>query len=105
MTDRRLIRIVAGFRAGILNGRPSALMCFAVCAPLHTYLSLLGVETRMVEARFAEVNHVWLALEDGRILDPTADQFGLEPVYLGSLPRSYEMWMQAVSPSTERPKE
>ena len=91
MNDRRLRRLVQGFRDGILEGRSSEFMCFAVCAPLQAYLSLCGVETTLVEASFAEVNHVWLQLPDGRILDPTADQFGLDAVYLGGLPLAYSL--------------
>ena len=30
------------------------------------------------------MNHIWIRLADGRVLDPTADQFGdYPPVYLG----------------------
>ena len=32
------------------------------------------------------VEHVVLELPDGRVLDVTADQFGLDPVYLGPMP-------------------
>lgn len=91
MTDRQLKRYAASFRTGILAGRSSRMMCFAVCAPLQALLKLCGVETELVEAHFAELNHVWLRLPDGRILDPTADQFGLESVYLGPLPLIYEL--------------
>ncbi len=91
MTDRKLRRIVTEFRGGILNGRPSALMCFAVCFPLQGYLSAIGVETECMEMQMAEVNHVVLKMADGRIIDPTADQFGLEPVYIGRMPIEYEL--------------
>jgi hypothetical protein len=64
-------------------------MCFAVSAALQGYLSSCGVETELVEADFGHTNHFWLRLPDGRILDPTADQFGLSPVYLGKLPTKY----------------
>lgn len=80
---------MTGFRSGILDGRPSRMMCFAVCAPLQAYLSMCGVETALVEAHFEECNHVWLQLPDGRILDPTADQFGFPRVYIGPVPRQY----------------
>lgn len=90
MSDRKLKRLAAQFRDGILAGRSSEFMCFAVCAPLQAFLAALGLETQLVEVRFPEVNHVWLRLPDGRILDPTADQFGLEPVYLGRIPFAYE---------------
>lgn len=90
MTDRQLKRFAREFRCGILNGQSPDRMCFAVCAPLQTLLDIAGIETEMVEAHFSEINHVWLRLKDGRILDPTADQFGLEAIYLGPLPLIYE---------------
>jgi len=69
-------------------------MCFAVCAPLQALLSLHGIETELVEVWFrreyGEHNHFWLKLPDDRILDPTADQFGLPAIYLGKMPQSYE---------------
>lgn len=65
-------------------------MCFAVCAPLQGLLSASGIETELEGINFPEVNHYFLRLPDGRILDPTADQFGLEPVYLGPMPLQYE---------------
>lgn len=68
-------------------------MCFAVCAPLQAWLEAGGVESNLITADFPQMNHVWLELSDGRILDPTADQFGLEPVYLGALPAVYARWM------------
>ena len=92
MSDKKLLKFVAAFRAGILNGRSSAMMCAAVCLPLQTLLSCChGIEATIETTEFAEVNHYWLRLPDGRILDPTADQFGLEPVYLGPLPRVYAL--------------
>lgn len=62
-------------------------MCFAVCAPLAGLLRLHGIEARVVEGFPSDgdfYNHVWLELPDGRVLDPTADQFAdMPPVYLG----------------------
>lgn len=90
MTQRQLRRTATDFRTGLLDGRSSHGMCFAVCAALQGWLSVCGVETEMVEANFVEINHVWLLLPNGDILDPTADQFGLDPVYIGRLPFAYE---------------
>lgn len=64
-------------------------MCFAVCGPLHGLLALYGVEATIEDGEFGDWNHFWLRLPDGRVLDPTADQFNdqlehpLPPVYLG----------------------
>lgn len=101
-----LRRHALAFREGILNGRQGNLMCFAVCAPLSGFLSAAyGIDTSVVEADFGFVNHCWLRLGDGSILDPTADQFrgrlawGVQmspgpAVYLGKLPTAYRHWVR-----------
>lgn len=91
MTDAELIEFAQEFRDGILNGRDSAWMCAAICWPLGSLLTLLhGIEVEYIESDLGHCNHVWLRLEDGRALDPTADQFNAmfpnlnyPPVYLG----------------------
>lgn len=89
MNDKQLIRFATQFRKGILGGNSSEWMCAAVSWPLSTLLAAHGVPNRIVEGDLGECNHVWLALEDGRVLDATADQFNwcnpnpLPPVYLG----------------------
>lgn len=101
MTDRRLLKLVKDFRAGILEGATSRSMCFAVCAPLSSFLGMMKVPTKIKEGMVVtpggwESNHFWLELEDGRVLDPTADQFddpsrgrAMPPVYLGPRPAWY----------------
>lgn len=90
MSDAEIIKFATEFRAGILGGHPSEWMCFAVCAPLAGLLQFHGVEVDMAEGDLGHCNHVWIKLADGRVLDPTADQFnqmfGLDhpPVYLGA---------------------
>lgn len=95
MTDEELIKFASEFRAGILDGRPSFMMCAAVCLPLSSLLEMHGVKNEVVEIQLGDLgdvqcaNHVYLRLADGRILDPTADQFNdanpqqWPPVYLG----------------------
>lgn len=106
MTRRQLIRHVREFRRGILGERPSVLMCAVVCYPLQVYLSAcFGVDTTVMQADFLQsngslMNHVWLRMTDGDIIDPTADQFAdrapeLPEVYIGPLPDIYCEWMQA----------
>lgn len=90
MEDAALITFASEFRDGILDGAQSRWMCFAVCAPLSPLLRLHGVENEIVESDLGDFNHIWLRLEDGRALDPTADQFNVfpghdwPPVYLGA---------------------
>lgn len=68
--------------------------CYMVCAPLVGYLGFLGVagcklaQAEGVSCTFGTTNHYWIELRDGRVLDPTADQFNdmghdFPPVYLG----------------------
>ena len=76
MTDKQLIKHASEFRKGILGKKNSYMMCFAVCAPLVPYLYQAdGIRSRLVEGSFGDCNHFWIELEDGRVLDPTADQF------------------------------
>jgi len=87
-TDATLKRIARQFRKGLLGSRPSDLTCAMVCIPLQGYLSACGLNTELMESyplRGDIANHVWLRLPDGRVLDPTADQFGPQypPVYIG----------------------
>jgi hypothetical protein len=100
MIDKHLKQIVTAFRNGILNGRASRGMCFAVSWPLQGYLSAIGVETEIVEGEVDPypTNHFWLALNDGRIIDATANQFNeplmpskrrMPKVYIGELPLWY----------------
>ena len=88
MTDRGILRIAREFRSGILGHGSSAKMCAMVCYPLQSLFSCVGLEARCVEVALDRTNHVFLALPDGRVLDPTADQFGGPAVYLGP-PLSY----------------
>lgn len=89
MSDEELITFANDFREGILGGRPSAWMCAAISWPLANLLRCFGVECSCEEGDLGDCNHVWIELQDGRVLDPTADQFNYfpkqyPPVYLGA---------------------
>lgn len=75
MKDKEIIRITTEFRDGMLDGRPSNWTCGMVCFALRGYLEFLGLETSLYESDLGEMNHIWMMLPDGRVLDPTADQF------------------------------
>lgn len=50
------------------------------------YLAFIGVETTYEFVETEDFNHAFLRLPDGRVLDPTADQYGhlnLPPIYIG----------------------
>ena len=83
-----LKQIALHFRNGLLGKRPSDQMCFAVCYALRGYLQMLGITTELIEGEFMRAHHCWLVLSDGRVLDPTQDQFSgplkrFPKVYLG----------------------
>lgn len=90
MNDQEIIDFAMSFRDGILSGHESDWLCFAISAPLQALLSGYGIDTAIVEVDLGECNHVFLKLKDGRVLDPTADQFNwcndekMPPVYLGT---------------------
>lgn len=100
MTDKQLIKTTKEFTKGLLGKRQDKGMCYAVCAPLQSYLSFIGCETQMCEGEIQQDeglwNHFWLQLSDGRILDPTASQFiapdgtKLPDIYLGEKPEWYK---------------
>ena len=94
MNDRQLVEVSREFRRGLLSCESSEMMCMIVSSALGGYLSaVFGIECEVEEVDFGHTNHVWLKLADGRILDPTADQFGLPAVYLGEVPEKYKEWM------------
>lgn len=91
-----LYRTVLSFRKGILGKQESDRMCYAVCAPLQSFLKVLGYETELIEGDFRFTNHYWLRLPNGQIIDPTADQFTtpggapMPKVYIGKMPEWYK---------------
>lgn len=99
-SDKKLLKMASDFRAGILGPKPSRMMCYAVCAPLEGFLRSCGYDVSLIEGeidfgRGEVAQHYWLELLDGRILDPTADQFKkpsgepMPKVYLGERPYWY----------------
>lgn len=99
-SDKELKRFCLEFRDGILGSRSSESMCFALSGRLRSLLnSIYGVETELIEGIVKTCvyvsNHFWLQLADGRILDPTADQFNdalkkkMPKIYLGEKPDWY----------------
>jgi hypothetical protein len=94
-TDKQILKIATEFRKGILGRRKSHRMCAMVSFGLQGYLGFVGLHSKVCEGIVlmpgseAVINHIWLELPDGRVLDPTADQFNdgetiYPPVYLGN---------------------
>lgn len=91
MNDKQLRAFARSFRKGMIDKQSSEDCCAMVCWPLAGLLSAHGVEAQAIEGETIwGVNHVWLRLPDGRVLDPTIDQFNrvwlkkpFPKVYLG----------------------
>lgn len=104
MNDKQLLKIVTGFRRGIIGRGNSHLKCFMISAPLHSFLDIMGIHTEIIKGYITMppntgwgpsatfMCHYWLKLSDGRILDCTVDQFNkplkkdMPAVYLGEKP-------------------
>lgn len=93
MTDEDLIEVATSFRMGMIGERSSEGRCLMVSAPLAGLLGgVYGVPCEVVESDHSDKDttcyeHFWIRLADGRVLDPTFDQFCSEepvPVYLGA---------------------
>lgn len=82
MKDAEIIKAVKGFVKGLLDGKSTVDMCYMVCSPLSAFLNGCGVENTLTEGEVNGYHHFWITLSDGRVIDPTADQFGLLNIYL-----------------------
>jgi len=113
--DVELLKLVREFRMGIIESRHhSKRMCYMVCAPLAGFLEFCGVKCELVESEIIIdsefFNHFWIRLSDGRVLDPTIDQFNRRgirrpPVYLGKPIKLYHTPLAAESvKNVETPK-
>jgi hypothetical protein len=95
---KELMKIVRGFRKGILNGETPHSWCYMVCAPLVPYLHLCGYPCELTEGRVKKKYlHYWITLPDGKIVDPTASQFtqpgggNMPVIYYGEKPYWYRV--------------
>lgn len=96
MTDKKLIQTIKSFVKGLLSGKPTTDMCFMVCSPLVTYLNGCGIKCDLTEGELQKrYHHFWITLEDGRVIDPTADQFGLLNIYVRKQPSYYRKYTSA----------
>jgi hypothetical protein len=96
MTNAELVKYAQDFRDGMLKGKDSEGWCYAVSRPLESLLRVGSrIESTLTKGSVAGAPHYWLTLDDGRILDPTADQFKkpkgstMPPVFLGERPSWY----------------
>lgn len=84
-----LLAYAQEYRDAVLRGASSERMCVALSAPLHAALQARGTPCQLMVSDLGVCEHIFLRLADGRVLDPTADQFNgiaqekLPGVYLG----------------------
>lgn len=94
MTDAEIIQFATDFRRGLIGRQSSRYRCAMVSWPLASLLEMHGVPCAITCCKLPDeahaVQHVWIELSDGRVLDATADQFNRRgqdpkhpPVYLG----------------------
>lgn len=91
MKDAHIIKFAKSFRHGMIGRKAGDYACFMICAPLAPLLRHHGVKAEVrdgwIQLDIGSMNHFWISLPDGRVLDPTAEQFNK---HLGlSLPRVY----------------
>jgi hypothetical protein len=102
MSDKELYKIVNGFTKGLLGKRSSESMCFVVTWTLNSFLTCCGIKSKLVEGEIKLkngyiANHFWIELEDGKVIDPTADQFNslsehqMPNIFIGKKPKWYKI--------------
>lgn len=99
-----LIEAASEIRRRLPESEPSLKLCEFMATIL---LISHGVALRLRRLEFGFTTHHVLELPDGRILDPTADQFaalgsGLPPVYLGEVPEIYLRWTRPGQPDSDK---
>lgn len=92
-TDDELIALAWDFRVQLIGERGMSFgMGSTIAAPLASHLNDHGLDVELCESDHSDLpnspwhEHYWIALPDGRVLDPTYDQFfeeEPEPVYIG----------------------
>lgn len=88
-----LKRIALEYRESVLNGDSSKNMCWVITQPLSLLLTEeYGIENEIVKydvyTGLSVTEHFCIKI-GRKILDATADQFGLEKIYYGSRPVWY----------------
>lgn len=101
-----LLKMVRGFRYGLIGRKNGRKYCYIVCFPLQGFLSIMDIKTEIIEGEVCYyrywIGHYWLQMESGKIIDPTADQFStlkrfMPKVYIGTKPKWYRNKAVAIS--------
>lgn len=100
MSDNEIKDFALNFRKGVLSDRNGFSMCWVVVQPLSLLLNEIGVKNNIVcfdidanncvnKLDCDLIEHFCIEI-NGKILDPTADQFkGMETVFFGNRPIWY----------------
>jgi len=99
MKEQEIKQFALEYREGLLGDKSSHSMCWVVTQPLSLLLKEIGIDnqivcydidsSRSVEPLDCEVVEHYCIKIGRKILDPTADQFGLDKVFFGSRPIWY----------------
>ena len=99
MNEQEIKQFALEYRNGLLGDKSSHSMCWVVTQPLSLLLQEIGIDneivrfdvdsSRSVEPLDYEVVEHYCIKIGRKILDPTADQFGLEKVFFGGRPIWY----------------
>src|SRR5688572_7000189 len=107
MTDIELRKLAWEFRKSMIGRKSGRLRCLTISRPLRDHLHKHKIKCTLIRGAVCYyrcwIGHFWLELEDGRILDVTAEQFatkawkGQKPrpmpkVFIGRKPRWYKAW-------------
>ena len=76
MNKRQIKAACTGMTEGFIAKHESSVgWCAKVSWAVQGYLSFLGVKTTVYESFVGDWNHVYLMMDDGTVIDCTADQF------------------------------
>lgn len=94
--DQWLLELIEDFTTGLLKKANCyhAGNCLTMSQVLKYYLEIFNIKSELMNAKVKQgrnrINHYFLRLEDGTILDATASQFRNMPkIYIGVMPVNY----------------
>lgn len=99
MNEQEIKQFALKYRNGLIGNKSSHSMCWVVTQPLSLLLKEIGLDneivrydidsSRSIQKLDCEVAEHFCIKIGRKILDPTADQFGLDKVFFGSRPIWY----------------
>ena len=85
LNNEEILNLSREFRQAVLEKDPSDEMCMALSSNLLALLHSKGAAGSLEISELEEIDHIFIKLPDGQILDVSADQFGsqYQDVYMG----------------------